>query len=393
MNRIKKMDDDSKLISKRVVLITNIPTPYRIPLYNALFEECDKRGMQFTVVFASKGYKRRKWKIDYHKIRFPHCFLSSAKIPLGVNGEVMFTWSNIFKTLSSLRPDLIISAGFSLATIKTALLSFQKQNLPYIIWTESIDRPFQHRSVLRTLQRKLLVKRASAFLTSGSRAADYVKTLGVGPERIFRAISTVDTDLFHQKTKRIRHTLTDTPGGKKMLYVGHFTRGKRIDLLLCLLHKLMRTDDSIELWLVGSGPEYHPLHTLSKTLGIEKNVSFFPFQQQESLFDFYARADCFVFPSEYDVWGMSLVEAMASGLPCVASKSAGAAIDLIEHGKNGFLVDFRCIDELIPIFSELLNTPEKARKMGRKAAESIQENCHLRNSVSGFIEAIKWSIR
>jgi glycosyltransferase involved in cell wall biosynthesis len=393
MNRVNKMNNDSKLISKRVVLITNIPTPYRIPLYNALFEECDKRGIKFTVVFASKGYKRRKWKIDYNKIRFPYCFLSSTKIPLGANGEVLFTWSNILKTLLSLKPDLIISAGFSFATIKIALYSCQKQKLPYIIWTESVDRPFHHRSGLRTLQRKILGRRASAFLVSGSRAADYVKTLGVEPGRIFRAISTVDTDLFHQETKEIRNTMTKATCEKKMLYVGHFTRGKRIDLLLYLLHKLMLTDNSIELWLVGSGPEYHPLHTLSKTLGIEKNVSFFPFQQQESLFDFYARADCFVFPSEYDVWGMALVEAMSSGLPCVASKSAGAAIDLIEHGKNGFLVDFRCIDELIPIFSELFNAPEKARRMGRKAAEFIQENCHIRNSVSGFIEAIKWSIR
>jgi glycosyltransferase involved in cell wall biosynthesis len=394
MNNVNKMNDDSKLVSKRVVLITNIPTPYRIPLYNALFEECNKRGMKFTVVFASKGYKRRKWKIDFDKIKFPHHFLPSAKISFGGNGRVLFTYSNILKTLSWLSPDLIISAGFSIATIKIALYACQKQTPPYIIWTESIDRPFHHRSGLRMLQRRLLGRKASAFLVSGSRAAAYVKTLGVKPGRIFRAISTVDTDLFHQKTAQIRNALAETASGEKiLLYVGHFTRGKRIDLLLYLLHKLLLADNSIELWLVGSGPEYHALNTLSRSLGIEKNVLFFPFQQQENLFDFYARADCFVFPSEYDVWGMALVEAMASGLPCLASKSAGAAIDLIEHGKNGFLVDFRCIDNLLPLLSELLNKPNQARRMGKKAADSIRENCHIRNSVSGFIEAMKWSIR
>ncbi len=387
------MSSNSQKKYKNIVLISNIPTPYRLPLFNALHAACEKDKMHLTIVFAAEGYKRRQWKIDYDSIKFPYYILASGKIGLGGKEGVLFTYSNLSKVLQKLKPDLIISAGFSMATIRIALHWFLQQHPPYIIWTESVDRPGQNRSCLRMIQRKLLNRGAKALVVSGSRAAGYVESLGTKPNKIFKAISTVDTDAFLKNSAKIRTADAKRSNQKIMLYVGHFTKGKRIDLLLHLLQRMLQHHNKSELWLVGSGPEYSHLKNLSTNLGIIEHVRFWPFQQQESLYDFYARADCFVFPSQYDVWGMALVEAMASGLPVLASRFAGAAIDLIENNENGYLVDFRRIDTVLPILFYLFCHPQKAKKIGQKAAESIQRHCHIRNSVAGFMEAIKWSIR
>ncbi|MBD3384432.1 glycosyltransferase [candidate division KSB1 bacterium] len=388
------MSNNSKnKAGKNIILISNIPTPYRIPLFTALHAACLKEEMQLTIVFAAKGYERRQWKIDYDSMKFPYHVLASGKIQLGSKEGVLFTYSTLTKILRQLKPDLIISAGFSMATTRIAVRWYLEQYPPYIIWTESVDRPGHNRSCLRMIQRKLLCKGAKSLLVSGSRAADYVQSLGTKSNKIFRAISTVDTDVFLKKTAKIRTFGAKRPARKVILYIGHFTKGKRIDLILHLLQRVLQHYEESELWLVGSGPEYPYLKNLSKDLDIVEHVCFWPFQQQENLYDFYALADCFVFPSQYDVWGMALVEAMASGLPCLASELAGAAVDLINNGENGYLVDFHRINTAVPILLYLFNHPQKAKKIGQTAADSIQQRCHIRNSVAGFMEAIKWSIQ
>jgi glycosyltransferase involved in cell wall biosynthesis len=76
---------------------------------------------------------------------------------------------------------------------------------------------------------------------------------------------------------------------------------------------------------------------LVNELGLE-DVYFEGFKQGEELIKYYSACDIFVLPSRHDTWAVVVNEAMACALPVVVSWKAGASRDLVEEGKNGFVV-------------------------------------------------------
>ncbi len=370
-----------------VVLITNIPTPYRIPLFNRLYERCRKLDVRFHVIFASAGYRRRQWKIPFQEMSFPYTILKSTKLQLD-HERVCFSYAGILQRLAALKPDLIIASGFSVAS---TLLAWQP--IPFLIWSESIKRASHRWSIFRKWQRQFITRRAKGFLVSGERAGQYLESLGARKENIVRAISTVDTDRFYplSKTRTASHYTPEHPF--TLLCVGHLTVGKRIDRLLHIMKKFVLYCPKAQLLIAGQGAEEFHLQHLCAHLGLDEHVKFLGFLQQDQLLMTYAQAHVFVFPSQYDVWGMVLIEAMASGLTCLASKQAGAASEVIKDKSNGFILDFDDHHKVVQCLIDLFRNPEKNMSMGKKAANTIQTHCHLENSIDAFIKAISWYIQ
>jgi UDP-glucose:(heptosyl)LPS alpha-1,3-glucosyltransferase len=87
----------------------------------------------------------------------------------------------------------------------------------------------------------------------------------------------------------------------------------------------------------------------------------------------YRAADVFVYPSEYDAFGMVVTEAMASGLPVVTSREIGAA-ELIQEGRNGLLIDPADAEGLEAAMRFLATQPERATALGSMARQSAQAN-------------------
>jgi glycosyltransferase involved in cell wall biosynthesis len=94
-------------------------------------------------------------------------------------------------------------------------------------------------------------------------------------------------------------------------------------------------------------------------------------QGRDELVDRYAEADLFVFPSNSDPWGLVVNEAMAAGLPLVASSAAGAVVDLVEHGRNGLVVEPGEADALRDALSKLIDDPAERIRMGRESSSMI----------------------
>ena len=72
---------------QKVVLITNIPTPYRIPLFNELNKQMLQEKMELHVIFSESGYQRRKFEIDFAQIQFPFTILSGGTLTSKKNVE------------------------------------------------------------------------------------------------------------------------------------------------------------------------------------------------------------------------------------------------------------------------------------------------------------------
>lgn len=125
------------------------------------------------------------------------------------------------------------------------------------------------------------------------------------------------------------------PGLTHVLFVGRFAANKGIDLLMSVIAKMKRKGlaSKFHFHLVGKGP----LHARISEKCKAGNVTFHGFVQDEDLTKLYAKADVFVLPTFFEGMPTVILEAMASGLPIIATDT-GAIAELVDD-TNGFLIE------------------------------------------------------
>lgn len=131
---------------------------------------------------------------------------------------------------------------------------------------------------------------------------------------------------------------------------------------------------SARLLIVGDGKMKRELLELTVSLGLEENVRFFPAVSDSR--DALSAMDVFVLPSLAEGLGLSLMEAMAAGLPVIGSDIGGIR-NLIQNEYNGLLFESRNVDALSRAILGLLQDQEKRQRLGVNAARSIRENFSL----------------
>jgi glycosyltransferase involved in cell wall biosynthesis len=159
-----------------------------------------------------------------------------------------------------------------------------------------------------------------------------------------------------------------------ILYIGRLIPIKSIDLLLKAI-ALMSNRRNVSCIIIGDGPERKNLEELSSRLGLVDRTIFMGAQRNIS--EWLNEADLFVHPATCEEgFGITLVEAMASGLPCIAFNK-GAIPEIIEDGKNGYIVDDTTAEALSGAVSQAYETlkkmPEYWNSMRISAAERAED--------------------
>ncbi|MGD8562603.1 MAG: glycosyltransferase family 4 protein [Desulfarculaceae bacterium] len=197
------------------------------------------------------------------------------------------------------------------------------------------------------------------------------------------------------------------PGILTLLCLGRITRSDKFDLAPLLgAMAVLKQEMDLRLILAGSprGRYHEELAALAGELGLEERVHFFLDFASEQKQRLYAAADVFVSPADnlQETFGLTILEAMASGLPVVASDFSGYR-DLVQDGVSGFLIptlgpsSYQALDAARPVMAEhiaalqlaqrtavdmdallqglrrLLSSPELRQKMGRAGRKRVQE--------------------
>ena len=170
---------------------------------------------------------------------------------------------------------------------------------------------------------------AGAVIVSSKDVRERVRALGVEEERIHAIPQGVDCGLFKMGRRR---AATESPW--RLLYVGRYDPRKGLDVLLEAMNRLKDHRTDLQLRLVGgsavSGTAAKYLGKAS-ALGLDDCVEFVDEQPHEAIPRFMAEADLLVLPSYYDSFGIVLAEAMACGLPVVATRCGGPEELVEEH--------------------------------------------------------------
>lgn len=155
---------------------------------------------------------------------------------------------------------------------------------------------------------------------------------------------------------------------KLLLSIGELNKNKNHEIILRAMAKIKRKD--VHLAICGKGELEKYLKQLAKELGIEKQVHLLGFRTDAK--EWLTVADVFVFPSFREGLPVSLMEAMAAGLPVVATKIRGTT-DLIVPGKGGYLHGTTQVEQIAQSISELLNNDRTRGEMGKYNKMVIQK--------------------
>jgi glycosyltransferase involved in cell wall biosynthesis len=328
---------------KRVVLLTEIPAPYRIPLFNALAKQVD-----LEVVFLARRNPERPYELHEQEMRFQWHVLPHRAVSVG--GRWLVLNHSVLRALR--RADVVVLGGWNQPAFWLAMVWAAMHRVPLCTWVESTSQDIGAET-LAPLKRLLLATSAAVFVP-GNRSAALVRELGIDADRIVIAPNAVDVNAFATSVARRKPSSCC-----RFLYVGRLAREKGVDILLQAFSGL-----EADLVVAGIGPEERLLRSLAPP-----GVRFIGHVQRDALIDVYAGADVLVLPSRREPWGMTLNEGAAAGLALIASDAAGATDALIDDGANGFRVPAGDVAALHLALRTLADDPILREQMAARSFE------------------------
>src|SRR6266700_3232992 len=193
----------------------------------------------------------------------------------------------------------------------------------------------------------------------------------------------VDITRFQPAPGAINEAPTSGGQAQVVVCISKLRYEKGIDVLLQAWHLVCKQTPQAKLIIVGSGSLQTQLECMAKALGISASVEFAGLQS-----DIPAqlhRGSLAVLPSRWEGMPNALLEAMACGLPCVATRVSGSE-DIIRHGVNGLLVEPEDYQGMAQALLTLLTDPVLTQRYGRAARESIEKHYSLGHIIDRYVE-------
>jgi glycosyltransferase involved in cell wall biosynthesis len=358
-------------MKQRLVILTEIIAPYRIPVFNALARH---PGIDLKVIFlAETDPSIRQWRVYANEIEFQYEVLPSWRKRFGKYNVLLN--QNLSEALQTENPDAILCGGYNYLASWQALRWAKRKRIPFLLWCESTanDQRAGH-ALIESLKQNFFGK-CDGFVVPGTSARNYVGQMAVTGKRIFTAPNAVDNDLFasgagsaRTKEARVREELR-LPR-RYFFFAGRLVKAKGVFELLEAYGSLKpELRSQIGLVFAGDGRSRADLERVAES--IHPGIIRLPgFVQRDELASYYGLADCVVFPTHSDTWGMAVNEAMACGLPVICSQAAGCAADLIKE--NGRIVAPKNVFQLARAIDEIAADPALREEMSCESRKIIQ---------------------
>lgn len=295
-------------------------------------------------------------------------------------------WHSLFQ-VREWRPDIVhVFFGIPDGPVGWALKRIYR--LPYLISLRGADVPSdevkrfaKHYKVLRPLIRWLWHDAdAVVAVSNGLREFAFQTTPDLPIEVIPNAIElSVFTPPLHR----------NHDGPIRLLFVGRFNAFKNVEMLIqAVAHLKMKGLEGFELHLIGEGERRAPVERLVSDQGLTKEVHFWGWINRDSLVDKYRQADVFVTATTWEGMPNTVLEAMACGLPVVATRASGLE-ELVREGMNGYLVDINDSAALADRLARLINNRFERQRMSKESRKVAEREFAWDHIAAQYVEIYK----
>ena len=340
-------------------------------------EQLKQFGVASSVIAVAPIYYPRKQPSSSAAaewVRYPQV---PGNLGLSSAGKLLYArLLGRIRKLHSVRPIDVIHAHAALPCGHAAALLSRHLNIPFVVTLHGLDvfntcilggAPAEWRR-----RASINVYRAARTAICISERVQRLLRDGMQEEvRSTVVYNGTDTDL-----------LSPTPGGpprqpeNEILIVGNLKAAKGHELVLRAVRQIEASFPQLHCRIIGDGRDRARFEALARALGIAQRVQFEGRKSRAEVADAMRACSVFVLPSRYEGLGCVYLEAMACGKPVIACRGQGID-EVIEHGKNGWLIPVDGLEQLVQGLSTLLSSPEVSTRIGTAARQTILEKLTL----------------
>lgn len=371
----------------RLLLITNILTPYRIYFYNELNDYIKSIGGELKVAVMSETEPNRNWK--YNEFKASYTTLLDSK-SYNLKGDIFIHIpKNIKKIILDFRPTIVMVGG-SYQNPSIFTLSKNKKKFKYelIFWSEShLEEEKGYGKVkilIREVLRKIMLSKFDGFCVPGEMARRFVEKYNKNKKK-YNLPNLVDynyyTRAFSERSskkqvlrEKYNLNLTDII----CLIPARLAPVKGI-LEFLSIFKDVKSHKKVKIIIAGTGELEKNILNYCKRENL--NVKLVGSKSQEEMLELYTLVDCLVLPSLSDPNPLSCIEALWSGLPLIVSNKVGNHLETVKEGKNGFVFSYENREETINKIENFINKDSLWKKNASNISREIAENLYMPHKV------------
>ena len=339
-------------------------------------EQFKQFGVDSSVIAVSPIYHSRKQPspsaaADW--VRYPQL---PGTVGLSSAGKLLYArLLGRIRQLHSVKPIDVIHAHAALPCGHAAALLSRRLNIPFVVTVHGLDvfNNCHLGGIPAAWRRKVSVEvygAARTVVCISGKVQEILKT-GTPAETCSTIVyNGVNPSLFSP------NPAAGGPFDPEILIVGTLLRSKGHELVLRALGHLRPSFSQLRCRIIGEGPDRARFETLVRELGIGRQVQFVGRQSRSEVAEAMRRCSIFVLPSRNEGLGCVYLEAMASGKPVIACYGQGIA-EVIEHGRNGWLIPADGLEQLVQGLPVLLGSPELRAAIGAGARRTILEKLTL----------------
>lgn len=307
----------------RIALITNIPTPYRTPVFDVLAQ---RHGDDFCVFYCSGNEPDRHWQLEQGQHR--RVFLKEKFITL--NKRFIHLNTDTWQKLDVFQPSVIITTGFN-PTHLMGFLYATWHGLPHICMTDGTLTSEAKLSTLHRWVRRMVFERSVSFIGPSTGSFDLYRSYRVAEQAIFKSHLCANNRAF--LTSHAPQKTHD------FIFCGRFTKVKNpLFAIEVARQTALLLGRKLSLLCVGSGDMENDMRQVALQAQDQLDTKFAGFADQSSLPRLYNMSRILLFPTLWDPWGVVANEACAAGLPVLITEQAGSAGDIVIDGFNGHVI-------------------------------------------------------
>jgi glycosyltransferase involved in cell wall biosynthesis len=357
-----------------------VPVPQPCPLPVALFfSSFIPGGTERQMIELTRRLDRRQFHVHLVSFRLDGPWLAQAEHNVASMMEFPITSFRSPSTLGQMRAFAKWCRSTGITVLHTTDLYANVFGLPAAAAAGVPVRIANRREInpdkslgLIALQRLAYVF-ASRVVANSQAAADRLVQERVPRRKISVIPNGLDVAAFASKTSKARL--------RRIVTVANLRTEKAHEVLLESARIVLARYADAEFWIVGDGARYDELTALARRTGIDGRTRFFG--HREDVPALLAESDIFVLPSRSEAFPSGLIEAMAAGLPVVAT-AVGGNRELVQHGRNGLLVPPDDARALAAAIMDLIESPENAAAYGRAARGLVENGFSFERMVSAF---------
>ncbi len=353
-----------------LVVLTNIPTPYRTAFFDALAAAAARAGRRFHVLYCAKTEPGRYWPYDTSKMRHAHTVLRGFHP--AVAGVCAHLNLGVLAELNRLKPDTLIIAGsWNTPTMLVAGLNITSPPPRRIFWSEAHAGSALNKSGLIAWVRRRIYRTFDGFAVPNQASKEWSIAQVGETKPCFLLPNSIGARFYARTSPAVRaearRRLALPERGRVLVQVGLLASAKGApELARAFLGLRAEERSDATLVLVGTGPVEAELRELmANSSGALRLLGQLP---PEGVRDALWSADAFVLNTRRDSNPLSAIEAAAAGLPIVMSAAAGNIREVVEIPSTGFVIRDPS-DPSEALRAVLAASDQELTEMGARAAE------------------------